>query len=298
MPGLFEAKPDLLVHSREPLNAEPPLDRLANSAVTAQRDFYVRTHGTIPRLDADRHRLRISGRVARPLSLTVAELRARFAPRTVTAVLQCAGNRRADFLPVRPVSGEPWEAGAIGNAAWTGIPLGDVLREAGAEESRALHVAFACADEIEKDGGRHRFCVSVSMHKALAPKSLLAFAMNDETLAPEHGHPLRAIIPGFAGVRSAKWLSAIEVRDRPADGPIQRRDYKLFPPDATAETVDWETGLTIDAMPLNAAICEPQAGAHSARGNWSCAATRFHPGVRWRASMFRPMAVEAGGRPR
>ncbi len=96
--------------------------------------------------------------------------------------------------------------------------------------------------------------------------------MNGEPLAPEHGHPLRVVVPGFAGIRSPKWLARITVQDRPSDNPMQADDYKLFPPDVTAETADPAHGITIEAMPLNSAICEPargaalKAGRHAIRG--------------------------------
>ncbi len=254
--------PHLIVHSDHPFNAEPPLHRLRAAFITSQSDFYVRTHGTIPRLDAATHRLRVDGRVARPLDLSMRDLRERFPRRSVTAVLQCAGNRRADMDAVRPVSGDKWAGGAIGNARWSGVALADVLRAAGAADDPALHVAFSSRDEIDMPAeGRFRYGASIPMGKAMAPEVLLAFAMNDETLAPGHGFPLRAIVPGYAGVRSAKWLEAITVQDTPSDNHMQQRDYKLLPPDVTANTVDWEAGIPINEMPLNAAICEPAAGA-------------------------------------
>ena len=132
------SKPDLLVRSAHPYNAEPPLDRLLASSVTAHADFYVRSHGDIPHLDPATHRLRVGGRVATPLDLSLAELRERFPARTVTAVLQCAGNRRADLQAVRPTTGDPWAAGAIGNAEWAGVALADVLRAAGALERAGI----------------------------------------------------------------------------------------------------------------------------------------------------------------
>ena len=113
----LHAKPKLIVHSTQPYNAEPPLDRLRANLVTARPDFYVRSHGTIPALDEARHRLRVTGRVATALDLPMAELRDRFVSRTVTATMQCAGNRRADLRRVRPVSGDPWAPGAIGRAS-------------------------------------------------------------------------------------------------------------------------------------------------------------------------------------
>ncbi|MDQ2801434.1 MAG: molybdopterin-dependent oxidoreductase [Pseudomonadota bacterium] len=275
----FHAKSDLIVHSTQPLNAEPPLDRLRASFTTAQRDFYIRSHGKIPKLDAASHRLRVGGKVATPLDVSMQELRERFAHRTVPAVMQCAGNRRADMLQVRPVSGDPWAPGAIGNAAWTGVPLAEVLRAAGAEERAELHVAFAASDDCEIEGERFRYGASIPMTKAMSPEVLLAWEMNGEALAPEHGFPLRVVVPGFAGVRSPKWLAAIEVQDKPSDNHIQARDYKLVPPHITKETVDWEKGVTIYDMPLNSAICEPAPFAELAPGRtavrgWASATAR------------------------
>jgi sulfite oxidase len=143
--ALLTTMPQLIVHSVAPYYAEPPLDRLRASLTTAQPDFYVRTHGSVPYLNEADHRIRIVGRVDTPLDLSMPELRTLFPQRTVEAVMQCAANRRADLQTVRPTSGDPWAPGAIGNATWTGVALGDVLRMAGAETDLSLHVAFdAC----------------------------------------------------------------------------------------------------------------------------------------------------------
>ena len=129
-----------------------------------------------------------------------------------------------------------------------------------------LHVAFTALDEVTEDGETFRYAVSIPLAKALAPEVLLADGMNGAPLRPEHGFPLRAVVPGYAGVRSAKWLAAIEIRDTPADGPVQHKDYKLYPPDVAQETAAPEAGMTIDDMPLNAAICEPAGHAKLAAG--------------------------------
>ncbi|GEO99271.1 molybdopterin-dependent oxidoreductase [Methylobacterium haplocladii] len=270
MLGLFQRKDRLIVHGEAPYNAEPPLDRLRAAFLTDQADFYVRSHGDIPDLDADDYRLTVGGMVATPLELSLADLKERFEPVTVTAVMQCAGNRRADMLAVAPVSGDPWAPGAIGNAEWTGVRLADVLQAAGCEAGEERHVAFESHDRIAESDTR--FGASIPLAKALAPETLLAFAMNGAALAPEHGHPLRVVVPGFAGIRSPKWLARITVQDQPSDNPMQADDYKLFPPGVTAETADPAAGHTIEAMPLNSAICEPargaalKAGRHSIRG--------------------------------
>ena len=250
--------PGLIVRSENPFNAETPLDRLRGSFTTSQRDFYVRSHGAVPDLSEDTHRLTVGGRVTRPLNLSMRQLRDGFPLRSVMAVMQCAGNRRAELHDVRPVLGDPWTAGAIGNALWNGVALADVLRAAGAETDSGLHVALDACDRVNGGG---RYGVSIPMAKALCPEVLLAFAMNNEVLAPEHGYPLRAVVPGFAGVRSPKWIAAITVQQAASDNAMQQIDYKLLPPDVTAETVDWGKGVTINEMPLNAAICAPAEGA-------------------------------------
>ena len=256
----------MLVHSRQPYNAEPPLHRLGAAFITPQPVLYVRSHGEIPALDAARHTLSVGGLVGRTLQLTLSELQAGFAHHSVVAVLQCAGNRRADLVRVAPVSGDPWAAGAIGNATWTGARLADVLRAAQARGEPGLHVAFAASDECEMEGRRFRYGASIPLAKALSPDVLLAWAINGEPLALEHGYPLRVVVPGFAGVRSPKWLAGITVQDHPSDSPIQAEDYKLFPPDVSARTADPARGMTIDEMPLNAAICVPAADARLPAG--------------------------------
>lgn len=268
MPATLDPTRGLIVHSESPLNAEPPLDRLRAAYVTPQRDFYVRSHGDVPDIDPAAYRLRIGGLVGTPLELSLDDLRARFPRREVAATMQCAGNRRADMQPVRPTSGDPWAPGAIGNAAWGGVALADVLRAAGAADGAGLHVALAALDTCEAEGEPAPFPyeVSIPIAKATAPEVLLAYAMNGGPLAPEHGFPLRAVVPGYAGVRSPKWLASVTVREGPAEGHFQARDYKLFPPDVTEATADWGAGLTIDELPLNSAICEPAPGAELAPG--------------------------------
>ncbi len=124
-----------------------------------------------------------------------------------------------------------------------------------------LHVGFSACDEVEIKGERFMYGVSLPMPKAMSPEVLLAYEMNGEALTPEHGFPLRLVAPGYAGVRSPKWLAGIEVRDQPSDNHMQQRDYKLLPPHMTEKTVDWQAGLTINELPLNSAICVPAPNA-------------------------------------
>ncbi|MGI4798187.1 MAG: molybdopterin-dependent oxidoreductase [Janthinobacterium lividum] len=256
----------LIVHSETPFNAEPPLATLRAHFLTPQPDFYVRSHGNIPALDPATYRLTLAGQVATPLDLSLHDLKSRFPHHTVTATMQCAGNRRADMQQVRPTTGDPWSAGAIGNAEWTGIRLADLLDAADADPA-AAHIAFDSADEIDHpEEGRFTFGISIPAAKARAPETLLAWSVNGEDLAPHHGYPLRLVVPGYAGIRSAKWLKTITVQSEPSPNHMQQRDYKLLPASMTSDTIGWSEGITIEEMPLNAAICEPAAYAELPAG--------------------------------
>lgn len=253
----------LIVHTDTPFNAETPLDQLRNSFTTSQADFYVRSHGPIPKLSADTYKLTVRGLTTKPLELSMQEIRNDFPAQTVMAVMQCAGNRRADLHRLRPVMGDPWAGGAIGNATWTGASLADVLRAAGADTNPDLHVAFDASDIVPDQS---HYGVSIPMTKALGSEVLLAYAMNHEPLMPQHGFPLRVVVPGFAGARSPKWLTTITVQDTQSANAMQQSDYKLLPPDMTPETVDWTKGITINELPLNATICEPASDAQIKAG--------------------------------
>src|ERR1700761_8635351 len=125
--GRYGKRDDLIVHESEPFNAETGLASLG-TPVTATDAFYVRGHGTIPQVARESWRLQVGGLVERQLSLSFETLREAFRERTVTATLQCAGNRRAGLVAIRDIPGEaPWGPGATGTATWTGVALADVL---------------------------------------------------------------------------------------------------------------------------------------------------------------------------
>ena len=235
----------LIVRSVHPLNAETPQHLLCRSPLTPSAAYFVRNHGDIPSIDDSRFRLAVGGDVATPLVLSVADLRERFEVATLTATVACAGNRRSEIQPLP--EGIPWQAGAIGTAAWTGVRLRDVLLAAGAA-SGGRHVAFTGADDCDGEG----FGASIPLDKALSPEVLLAFAMNGSPLAPEHGHPLRAVVPGWIGARSVKWLTAITVQDEPSTSFYQREDY----------TID---GWQLSELPLTSAVCRTADDGSSVR---------------------------------
>lgn len=247
---------EMIIQSADPFNAEPAPAALIASFVTLRELFYIRSNGPVPTLSADQA-VSVDGMVDKPAIWTRETFERSFATTSVLSTMQCAGNRRADLQQVKPTAGDPWGVGAIGTAEWTGVRLADVLAAAGFDRQNAKHVRFLSADEVLVEGERDSYGVSIPLAKALHPDTLIAWAINGVPLPPEHGFPLRMVVPGYAGVRSAKWLTRIEVSEAPAIQLIQAKDYKLFPPAVAKGEADWDAGLVINAMPVNAAICDP-----------------------------------------
>jgi len=255
----FGKAADTIVHEEEPFNAEPQRAALAERAVTALDDFYVRNHGSVPCIDAAGWRLRVEGLVHHTLDLGLEDLRdGRFQNAEVTATLQCAGNRRAGLAAVRPIPGEaPWGPGATATATWLGVRLADVIDAAGAQ-TRARHVSFVGVDRSEEAEPPQRFGGSVSLEKARRPEVLLAWEMNGEPLPSVHGGPLRAVVPGYIGARSVKWLNRIELRADPFDGYFQATAYRLL---AADEQPGPGVGIALGEVALNADILVPDDGS-------------------------------------
>ncbi len=168
---------------------------------------YLLTHYDIPALDPAEFRLVVDGLVETPMSLDLAAIRAR--PRVSTVVtLECAGNGRA-LLEPRPVS-QPWLTEAVGTSRWTGTPLAPLLREAGISDP-AVDVVFTGADHGIERGVEQDYQRSLTVPEALREDVLLVYEMNDAALPPQHGFPLRLVVPGWYGMASVKWLTRIEV---------------------------------------------------------------------------------------
>jgi sulfite oxidase len=250
----------LTLYEEEPLNAGTPPHRLGRAFVTPLDLFFVRSHGPRPEVDPDTYRLRVTGMIGRSLELSLGDLRARFAERSLTATVACAGNRRSELAAVRALPGElPWGADAIGTACWRGVRLADVLQAAGVGAG-ARHVAFSGLDQARVEGDTIPFGASIPLEKALSPEVLLVHTMNDAPLPREHGFPLRVLVPGYVGARSVKWLRDITLQREPSTNYFEAHDYKWFPPEVTAETADWPHAKPIEEIPLNAVICTPRDG--------------------------------------
>jgi sulfite oxidase len=259
----YGKRADLIVHEQEPINAETGLAALGEGPLTATNAFYVRGHGPVPDSDCSAWRLRVHGLVERELELSLSTLREAFRERREIATLQCAGNRRAGLMAIREIPGEaPWGAGATGTAAWVGVALADVLALAHPLPD-ATHVGFEGADLCSQADPPERFGGSIPLDKACRPEVLLAWGMNDEPLPLVHGGPLRAIVPGYIGARSVKWLDRIEVRSTPWSGYFQHVVYRLLPEDATPGP---GAGMPLGLIALNADVLSPADGETVAVG--------------------------------
>ncbi len=185
---------------------------------------YVLVHYDIPYADDTTWTLELGGRVDHPLSLDMDTLTS-FPPATQRVTMECAGNGRARLLP-RPVS-QPWLVEAVGTAAWTGVPLRTLLARAG-PEADAVEVVFTGADHGVERGIEQDYQRSLPLALAMGddPGILVAWAMNGLPLPPQHGHPLRLIVPGWYGMAQVKWLRDITVTGTPFTGFQQSVAYR------------------------------------------------------------------------
>lgn len=184
---------------------------------------YLLIHFDVPEMDASTWSLEVGGRVRRPLRLSMADIGSRPAV-TLTATMECAGNGRAALSP-RPVS-QPWLSEAIGTAEWTGTPLAPILEEAGLEDD-VVELVFTGADRGVQGDVEHPYERSLTVEEAARRDVLLAYRINGQPLPPQHGFPLRLLVPGWYGMTSVKWLARVSVLDAPFDGYQMRHSYRL-----------------------------------------------------------------------
>jgi DMSO/TMAO reductase YedYZ molybdopterin-dependent catalytic subunit len=182
--------------------------------VTPAGMHYLLIHFDVPDGDGATWSLSINGLVDNSMSLTMADLRSRPAV-TMPITLECAGNGRARLTP-RPIS-QPWLTEAIGTAEWTGTPLRPLLEQAEISDG-AAELVFTGADrgvqaEVEQDYQR-----SLTIADAMRDEVLLAYEMNGAPLPPQHGFPLRLVVPGWYGMTSVKWLAGITAVAEPFEG--------------------------------------------------------------------------------
>src|SRR5947207_2441565 len=216
-----------IVRSENPLNLEMPFSDV-DSFVTPTKSFYVRMHFPIPAIDRNAWWLQVEGEVEKPFAINYEQL---MMLKSVTApvTLECAGNNR-NFLESK-VKGVQWHLGAVCTAEWTGVPLSTLLDRA-IPNPNAREVILEGSDggmleDPKSPPGELKFARSIPLEKACRDV-LLAYKMNGEDLPPEHGFPVRAIVPGWYAMASVKSLQRIIVIDRPFNGYYQTLDYSYW----------------------------------------------------------------------
>ena len=265
----FSIPPPTTYTGEEPLNREPRASTLISSFISSTEHAYDRNHGPIPQLCAETHKVHITGLVRESLVLSIASLSSDFSQHTVTSALQCAGNRRHTMrTAIKEVSGIDWRDAAVMNCQWTGPLLCDILKKAGVDSKKAKHVVFDCRSvAVQEDsyyGG------SIPLDRALRPEAevLLALKQNGKPLTPEHGFPVRVVVPGIAGARSVKWLDEIRVSEEESTNFYQKLDYKILPKEAVNKEVAEKFWLKTPAlmdMPVNSVVACPEPDAQVQR---------------------------------
>ncbi|EXJ82557.1 nitrate reductase [NADPH] [Capronia epimyces CBS 606.96] len=266
-----------------PFNVEAPLTELFNEGfLTSPELFYVRNHGAVPQVkdeDITDWEFTVEGQVENPMTISLRQLMTEYDQVTYPISLICAGNRRKEQNMVRKTKGFSWGAAGVSTALFTGVVMLDVLKRA-KPRRRAKYVCMEGADKLPNG----YYGTSVKLNWALDPNRgfMLAYKMNGETLRPDHGKPLRAVIPGQIGGRSVKWLKRLIVTDSPSDNWYHIYDNRVLPtmvsPEESANNPKWWTDerYAIYDLNPNSAICYPQheeklrltdaSGAYKARG--------------------------------
>lgn len=247
-----------------PFNVEPPLSELYNDGFLTSEDLhYVRNHGLVPKCE-DENMLNwefsIEGMVEKPITMTVRDLLADYDQATYPITLVCAGNRRKEQNMVRKSKGFSWGAAGLATALWTGVPLGELLARARPRRG-AKYVCFEGADKLPNG----YYGTSLKLNWCMDPNKgiLVAHKMNGEKLHPDHGKPVRIVVPGQIGGRSVKWLKKIIVTAEPSDNWYHIYDNRVLPTTVTPEESanlpeTWkDERYAIYDLNSNSAICYP-----------------------------------------
>ena len=246
-----------------PFNVEAPLSDLYNEGfLTSPELFYVRNHGPVPKVEGDDldWEFSIEGMVEQPIKLSLRDLLEQYDQKTYPITLVCAGNRRKEQNVVRKTKGFSWGAAGVSTALFTGVVMGEVLKRAKPKRG-ARYVCMEGADKLPNG----YYGTSVKLNWALDPNRgmMLAHRMNGEKLRPDHGYPLRAVIPGQIGGRSVKWLKRIILTAEPSDNWYHLWDNRVLPtmvsPEESANDESWwrDERYAIYDLSTNSAIAYP-----------------------------------------
>lgn len=247
-----------------PFNVEAPLSDLYNEGfLTSPELFYVRNHGHVPQVEDDaipNWTFSIEGMVENPITMTLTDLLEQYEQHTYPITLVCAGNRRKEQNVVRKTKGFSWGAAGVSTALWTGVILGDILRKARPKRG-AKYVCMEGADKLPNG----YYGTSVKLNWAMDENRgmMLAHKMNGEMLRPDHGKPLRVVIPGQIGGRSVKWLKKLIITAEPSDNWYHIYDNRVLPtmvsPEESANNPKWwiDERYAIYDLSTNSALAYP-----------------------------------------
>ncbi|TRX89036.1 hypothetical protein FHL15_010055 [Xylaria flabelliformis] len=245
---LEEKDPKMLHLLQFPYNGEPP-----KSLVT-----------DIPTIDPEAWFLRLEGLVKEPKKLTLADLQdeSRFPRMERLVTIQCSGTRRIEQIALYAGEGDeminaPWAEGAIGTARYVGISLKKVIKDCGGLVDGGKHLELVGADTYFKMNEVMNYAISVPWSKVRANEVMLVWEMNGEPLPKIHGAPLRAVVLGYIGARSVKWLYRITAMKEPTRAPVQSREYLYFTQQVGKHNQRWTDGIQIQEMPVSSAIMSP-----------------------------------------
>lgn len=248
--------PGTISRQRQPDNVEFPFGTL-DTFYTPNEQFYIRTHFRVPEIAAKDWKLSITGAVKHPFTITYDELQ-RMPAVIQPALLECSGNSRVFLEP--PQTSIRWELGGVSNAEWTGVRLADLLTQAGVEDD-AVEVILEGADRGSfqepnpKTPGVISYARSLPIQKSLRPEVLLAYGMNGKDLPPAHGFPVRAVVAGWYGMASVKWITRIIVTRQPFSGYFQTFMYTVWERRHGLPTL-----VPVSDMAVKAEIARPMPG--------------------------------------
>jgi sulfite oxidase len=252
----FPGEDGMVLRSFRFVDLEAPVEYF-NTWLTPVPHFFVRNHMYEPvQLDAPDWRLSVGGEVEKPLTLSLAEL-SKLETHSVVNTLECAGNGRSLHRPQVP--GIQWGKGAVSTARFSGPRLRDVLERAGVKPA-GKHVMFRGLDEVP--GKVPPFIRSIPIEKALNSDTLIATHMNGSPLTKHHGYPARALVPGWIGAASCKWLTEIKLLDAEFVGNFMNPAYR-FPnqPGKPGDAVKPEDTHPLTALSVKSVIAGPSDGA-------------------------------------
>ena len=290
-------RPGLQAVTDRPFNAETPFSALRMDQTPVDL-FYVRNHFDVPDIDSDDYTIKINGAVTRSFEFSLDQLY-EYPEQNLTVVMECAGNGRSSMRPV--IKGTPWNLGAISQAEFTGTPLHNILDKSLLSE-QVQEIRFTGADRGKIHSGEtENYIRSLPVEIANHPDTMVVWKMNGQDLPPQHGYPLRLIVPGWYGMASVKWLYEITAISQPFNGFFQSQEYVYIGEEGTPD----HTPVT--NMRVRSIFTEPDDGAKisddnihvtgiawSGEGNVQKVEISFNGGDNWLPSNLHPSPTTYG----